>query len=173
MAILVGLLLSLAACGDDSSDDADGVSTGDGIESSSSDGGLSEDGGCAILSADEVADATGDAITGGSELPTGCIWSLEDPAGASHEWQSVGASTYDSNLEVAADAGFEVDPVDGLGDDAFRRNQVATTGDLIQTELWVTIGDDGFFVRSAGLEVSDDLLDGHRALAELLVDRIG
>jgi hypothetical protein len=170
------LLLGGAACSDDSSDDegataasstADGGGGGGGGSSSADD--LDE---CAVLSVDEVAESTGHELGDPSPLPAGCQWPLTDGTAASHEWQWLPTESYESNRDSAEAAGFVVEPVSGLGTEAFRRNQVNTEGELIQTELWVTLDDEAFFVRSAGLEVSDDLVAAHEELADLLVERL-
>jgi hypothetical protein len=160
--------LILVGCGDDdgtdSAEPAAGATTGE----------FSTEGGCAVLSEDEVAEATGAEVGGATELPTGCQWSVagDDPS-ASYEWQSVPVEGFESNRELAeTSSGFDLMTVDGLGDEAFQRNQVTGAGDVAGYEIWVRVGDDVFFVRSAGLPASDEVLAGQEALAGLLVDRV-
>lgn len=175
------LLLGGAACSDDSSDDEGATETPATADLGSDVGGSDVGDGspaddldeCTLLSVDEVAESTGHELGDPSPLPAGCQWPLTDGRPASHEWQRLPVESYESNRDTAEAAGFVVEPESDLGNEAFRRNQFDVEGVLIQTELWVMLDDEAFFVRSAGLEVTDDLVDAHEELAGLLVERLG
>lgn len=131
--------------------------------------------GCATVSEDEVASTTGADVTGSVPLPQGCQWTVTGgDQGAAYEWQLIPVEVYDTNEQAAsATSGFEIEAISGLGDTAFRRTQVGGTGDVLSSEVWVVVGDQALYVRSAGLPGSDDVLADQAALAELLADRVG
>ncbi|MCB9387550.1 MAG: hypothetical protein H6517_06965 [Microthrixaceae bacterium] len=154
-----------------------GVGSG-GDESGGSDPGASgqssSEGGCAFLSTEDVASIVGEDVVDASELPAGCQWNLADPGptgSAAYDWQSIDAAVYDDNLESAEAAGFTVEPVDGLGDEAFLRLQVNTEGVAINGEVWVRSGDSALYVRSQGIEYDDDVAANQLELAERLESR--
>ncbi len=160
----------LVGCSDDGGGSDTAGSDGDASQNAES----SSDGGCGVVTEDEVADATGVEVAGAAELPTGCSWSVSgSDSGGSYEWQAVGVEAYQSNLDAAESmSSFEIVTVSGLGDEAFQRNQVGGTGDVLAYEVWVRTGDEAFFVRSVALPASDEVLAAEEALAQLLVDRV-
>jgi hypothetical protein len=164
--LAAGALVVLGACGGGSDETSDGQAA----EAGGSGGG---DGACGVVDVAEVEEITGHEVGEASELPAGCQWAIDDGSGGAHEYQVLPRSSFDSNRESAGDAGFEVVVVAGMGDEAFLRDDVNAEGDLLQTELWVAVGDQAFFVRSPFVAPSDELQATHEDLAELLVERLG
>jgi len=166
---LAGALILLAvSCGGGSDDAASGASDSGGTGQSSSEGG------CAVLSTEDISSIVGEDVASASELPSGCQWDLADPGptgSAAYDWQSIDAAVYEANLDSAEAAGFTVEPVEGLGDEAFRRLQVNTEGVAINGEVWVRSGDGALFVRSQGIEYDDDVAANQLEIAQRLESR--
>jgi len=171
---VVVLVLLLATCGSDGGD-------GDGSEPAPADqseaaadeqtGEVAATGGCALISIEEVATITGEAIVDTTELPSGCQWTVTTQEGW-YDWQSFPAELYQQNRDLAAEGGFAVDSAEGLGDEAFLRLQVDADGAVVSGETWVLLGDTAFQVRTASLGWSDDIEAAQRELAELIQQRL-
>jgi hypothetical protein len=169
---IVALALGVVGCSDDGDDESStGQEASSDAQADGNGGGSSAEGGCALVSEDEVAEATGAEVSGSMELPTGCQWEVSGgEAGAYYEWQDV-TGAFEGNR--AAGGGMEVEEIAGLGDDAYLRTMTNANGEVLAGETWVQVGDVEFFVRTGLVEWSDEVEAGEKALAELLVERVG
>jgi hypothetical protein len=173
--VIVMAMLSLfaVACGDSGADGAgDGVLDNDPTAqgSSGADGSRADLDGCGLVSEEEVAESVGLDVSGATSLPAGCQWIVAAAdTGGSFDWQAIPLEAFEANRVVA---GFQIDELDGLGDEAYRRGPEGG-GDAVSSEVWVRTGDGALFVRSSGLPNSDEVLAGQEALAEVLVARLG
>lgn len=174
--VLAVAIVLVAGCGgDDEETTASDAPEATVAPDADADGAPAAGGGCELLSTGEVSDLIGEEVAEATELPTGCQWAPEGGAttGASWEWQSIPPESFTSNRETAAGTSvMSVEPIDGLGDDAFLRSNVDPDGNPLTSETWVLAGTEAFFVRTT-LPSSDEVLAAEQALAEAILDRLG
>lgn len=130
---------------------------------------------CALLDDDDLAAAFGMPVTGRSSAPGGCVYEVDPDVGGFYQWQTVPPDSYASNRQMAQDNDglFELVEIDGLGDEAFRRDSLGGDGStIIGTDLWLLVGDEGLAISSGLLEV-ETMMTGQQALAELLIEKRG
>jgi hypothetical protein len=171
---VLGLAAALSGCGDGGDDDDASVDQGaqSGAQADGDEGGGSSEGGCALVSEDEVAEATGVEVSDAMELPTGCQWAISGSAvGGFWEWQEIPPDGFEANRTTGGGMGSE--EISGLGDDAYLRTMLDANDEVVAGETWVLVGDTAFFVRTGMVGWSDEVAAGEQALAELLVDRVG
>ena len=123
--LLVGLVVG---CGGGGGDDGGSTAADGGGDAGAGPG-------CGVLSTDEVAEIIGQDVTGASELPAGCTWTIDGPDPSSaYDWQRLPVEGFEANrVEVG---GFVIEPLDDLGDEAYLRTMASTQGDPLSVETW-------------------------------------
>lgn len=169
---VLALVLGLAACGDDASDGAlveptspssiDAPGEVDEVPA-----GLPEL--CGLLSDELITDLTGASVVGIDGEGDTCTWTLTESAavlgGPNEGGEASLEATYLDPAELASfqasdEAGVDLAPVEGVGDDAFLVRRKGTA----PTTLFVLDGD-----RALSLALAN-VLDGAHATEQALVD---
>ncbi len=178
LAIVVITLLALVACGGGGATGGGGVDTGTDTDGGTNAGGEADTGGgggtvdlCAVLTLDEVSEATGadvtDTLDGSSGNVSSCNYNASDDAVAGHTYVTAGGGI-DPGQMIDANLGGEfAEEISGLGDRA------------------VLVGDDSFpilmVLKNNGLYSISVLADGLDAegkrqasidLARIALDRL-
>lgn len=179
--LALGLLMATPGCGGSDGSEGSGSSQGSNATGTSAAtskvpaGGSGSDpkGTCSVMTAQEVSDATGAQVTDTLELPTGCQWAISEEAGASYEWQQLPVEGFEANRQLGASSGYTVEDLSGLGDEAFVRTSVGPGGEPLAAEVWVRSGETVYFVRTALLPASEDVVATQKELAGILAGRVG